>query len=96
MECHLKVSPEVNKPQALMKLSTPREVLFGFSTTKLKTLMEKRNLILPANASVNPTTRAERPVELIELSKEDLQQIVGGTVAERRIIVYRQTQKRRE
>jgi len=49
-----------------------------------------------ANASVNPTTTAEQPVELVELSKEGLQQIVGGTVAERRIIVYRQTQKRRE
>jgi len=32
---------------------------------------------------------------LVELSKEDLQQIVGGTVAERRIIVYSKTQKRR-
>jgi hypothetical protein len=79
-----------------MKLSTKREVPCGLSTTQRKTLMDKKNLMPQTNASINPTTKVEQPVELVELSKEDLQQIVGGTVAERRIIVYSQTQKRRE
>jgi hypothetical protein len=55
-----------------MKLSTKREVPCGLSTTQLKTLMDKKNLMSQANASVNPTTTAEQPVELVELSKEDL------------------------
>jgi hypothetical protein len=35
--------------------------------------MDKKNLMPQANASLNPaTTTVEQPVELVELSKEDL------------------------
>jgi hypothetical protein len=78
MECHSKVSLEVNKAQALMKLSTKREVPCELSTTKLKTFMDKKNLMPQANASVNPaTTTAEQPVELVELSKETYNRLLA-------------------
>jgi hypothetical protein len=40
--------------------------------------MDKKNLISHANTSLNPTTTAELPIEIVEMSDEDLQQLVGG------------------
>jgi bacteriocin leader peptide (microcyclamide/patellamide family) len=40
--------------------------------------MDQKNLRPIAAGPVNPTTTGELPAELVELSEEDLQKIVGG------------------
>jgi bacteriocin leader peptide (microcyclamide/patellamide family) len=42
--------------------------------------MDQKNLMPIAAWSVNPTTTGELPAELVELSEEALQQIIGGLV----------------
>jgi bacteriocin leader peptide (microcyclamide/patellamide family) len=42
--------------------------------------MDEKNLMPIAAGPVNPTTTGELPAELVELSEEALQQIIGGLV----------------